>query len=65
MQPKAIGEVFGDWALADDLRTHEERVRTGADVDVIPEIGDAIRRRYDLNESDHEPAAPPAARRVA
>jgi hypothetical protein len=59
-----IGEVFGDRALADELRRHEARFRAGADVDVIPEIADAIRGRYDLSESE-DVLAMPTARRVA
>ena len=38
--------------------------RTGADADVIPEIADAIRGRYDLSESENVLAVP-TARRVA
>jgi hydroxymethylpyrimidine pyrophosphatase-like HAD family hydrolase len=59
-----IGEVFGDWALAEDLRKHEERFRTGIDIDAIPEVADAIRGRYDLSDWDDAPDAVPA-RRVA
>jgi hydroxymethylpyrimidine pyrophosphatase-like HAD family hydrolase len=44
-----IGEVFGDWALAEDLRRHEQRFRAGVDLDVVPEVADAVRGRYDLD----------------
>jgi hypothetical protein len=47
-----IGDVFGDNALADDLRAEEQRFRTGVDNDVVPEIIGAIRGRYDLTEED-------------
>ena len=45
-----IGDVFGDNALADDLRVEEQRFRTDVDTDVVPEIVGAIRGRYDLTE---------------
>jgi hypothetical protein len=60
-----IGEVFGDRALADDLRKHEERFRNGDDPDVIPEVADAVRGRYDLSDSDAAPDMAPAELRVA
>jgi hydroxymethylpyrimidine pyrophosphatase-like HAD family hydrolase len=43
-----IDEVFGDHPLAAELREHEAEFRTGRDADVIPEIVNAIRSRYDL-----------------
>jgi hydroxymethylpyrimidine pyrophosphatase-like HAD family hydrolase len=51
-----IADVFGDRALADDLRRHEERYRSGADPDVLPEIAASIRARYDLTEADDDTA---------
>jgi hypothetical protein len=47
-----IGDVFGDNALADDLRAEEQRFRTSVDKDVVPEIIGAIRGRYDLTQED-------------
>ena len=47
-----IADVFGDNALADDLRVEEQRFRASVDTDVVPEIVGAIRGRYDLTEQD-------------
>lgn len=47
-----MADVFGDNALAEDIRVHERRFREGRDVDVLPEIVGAIRARYDLMEDD-------------
>jgi hydroxymethylpyrimidine pyrophosphatase-like HAD family hydrolase len=47
-----ISDVFGDNALAEELRTEEKRFRTRADDDVLPEIVGAIRARYDLTEDE-------------
>jgi hypothetical protein len=47
-----IADVFGDRALADELRRQEQRFRTGSDPDVRPEIAGAIRARYDLMEDE-------------
>jgi hydroxymethylpyrimidine pyrophosphatase-like HAD family hydrolase len=47
-----IADVFGDNALADELRTEEQRFRTSVDNDVVPDIIGAIRGRYDLTEED-------------
>jgi hypothetical protein len=43
-----IGDVFGDWALADELRAQEERYRAGSHTETVREIVSAIRARYDL-----------------
>jgi hypothetical protein len=51
-----IGDVFGDHALAVDLRAQEERYTRGDDLDVVPELVAAIRGRYDLTEDEHESA---------
>jgi hypothetical protein len=58
-----IGEVFGDRALADDIRRHEERFRSGLDPDSVPEIAAAVRARYDLTDDEDvpSPVAPPEA----
>jgi hydroxymethylpyrimidine pyrophosphatase-like HAD family hydrolase len=45
-----IADVFGDQALADDLRTLEERHRVGSHADTLLEMVNAIRGRYDLAE---------------
>ena len=49
-----IGDVFGDHALAAELRLHEDRYRRGDDLDVAPEIAAAIRGRYDLTENGRD-----------
>jgi hypothetical protein len=46
-----IAEVFGDNALAEELRREERRYRVN-DGDVVPEIVGAIRARYDLTEEN-------------
>jgi hydroxymethylpyrimidine pyrophosphatase-like HAD family hydrolase len=47
-----IADVFGDHALAQELRKEEQRFKTSIDDDVLPEIVSAIRSRYDLIEDD-------------
>jgi hydroxymethylpyrimidine pyrophosphatase-like HAD family hydrolase len=47
-----IADVFGDNALAHELRKEEHRFRSHLDDDVLPEIVNAIRARYDLIEDD-------------
>ena len=49
-----IGDVFGDRALAADIRTPEQRYVSGADGDALPEIVSAIRGRYDLTTDEEE-----------
>ena len=48
------GRRVGDHALASDLRTHEERYRRGDDPEIVPEIVDAIRGRYDLTDDGND-----------
>jgi hypothetical protein len=55
-----IGEVFGDRALAAEIRDQERRYTGGADGDTIPEILNAIRGRYDLSSDDLGNAGPAA-----
>jgi len=43
-----IADVFGDFALADDLRRIEERYQSGWEFDVPGELINAIRSRYEL-----------------
>lgn len=45
-----IDDIFGDHALAAELRAEEQRFTEAADDDVVPEIVGAIRARYDLTE---------------
>ena len=51
-----IRGVFGDHALASELRAHEERYRRGDDLDIVPEVVAAIRSRYDLTEDGSDPS---------
>jgi hypothetical protein len=43
-----IGDVFGDHALAAELRTLEAAYRAVPKVETMPEIAELIRSRYDL-----------------
>jgi hypothetical protein len=52
-----ISDIFGDYALADDLRRIEERYRSGWDFDVAGEVVNAIRSRYDLAAGGDQSAA--------
>ena len=45
-----IRDVFGDRALAADLATQEERYRLELTLDVVPDIVNAVRSRYDLTD---------------
>ena len=47
-----VTDVFGDFALADDLRLIEERYQSGWHFDVVGELINTIRSRYDLSEDD-------------
>jgi hydroxymethylpyrimidine pyrophosphatase-like HAD family hydrolase len=47
-----IGDVFGDRALADDLRTLEQRYLTELREDTLPAMANAVRGRYDLAEDE-------------
>ena len=47
-----MADVFGDYALADELREQEERYQTGLDGDTLPEMASAVRARYDLTEDE-------------
>jgi hypothetical protein len=49
-----IGDVFGDHALADDLRTIEQRYRAGLRDEALPAMANAVRGRYDLAEDELE-----------
>ena len=43
-----IADVFGDRALADELRGLEQRYRAGSRDQTLPEMANAVRGRYDL-----------------
>jgi hypothetical protein len=45
-----IGDVFGDGALAAELKALEERYRSGPLEETLPEMASAVRGRYDLAE---------------
>ena len=60
-----IREVFGDHALASELRVHEDRYRHGDDLDIVPEMVAAIRSRYDLTEDDQSLTAAATSRPAA
>jgi hydroxymethylpyrimidine pyrophosphatase-like HAD family hydrolase len=49
-----IGDVFGDRALAAELRALEERYRSGSRGETLPEMAGAVRSRYDLAEDEVE-----------
>jgi hypothetical protein len=50
-----IADVFGDHALAAELKGLEERYRSGSRVETLPEMARAVRGRYDLAEDEVEP----------
>jgi hypothetical protein len=45
-----LRDVFGDPALAAELEKQEERYRMELDLDVVAEMGNAVRSRYDLTD---------------
>ena len=51
-----IEGVFGDHALAEELRRLEKQHRAGSRTETLPEIVSAIRARYDLTD-EREPVA--------
>ena len=53
-----MSDVFGDYALADDLHLIEERYRSGWAFDVAGELINSIGSRYDLTDDDEQ--IPPA-----
>jgi hydroxymethylpyrimidine pyrophosphatase-like HAD family hydrolase len=60
-----ISDVFGDRALAADIREQERRYIRGADGDTIPELVSAIRGRYDLTNEEEELRVEAAPERAA
>lgn len=59
-----IGEVFGDRALAAEIREQEQRFVNSVDGNTVPEIVSAIRGRYDLTD-DEEARVEAAGTRAA
>jgi hydroxymethylpyrimidine pyrophosphatase-like HAD family hydrolase len=53
-----IGDVFGDRALAAELRALEQRYRTGWREEAVAEMAGAVRGRYDLAEDELETPVP-------
>jgi len=53
-----IGDVFGDRALAAELRALEERYRSGSRKDTLMEMASAVRGRYDLAEDELQTVPP-------
>jgi hydroxymethylpyrimidine pyrophosphatase-like HAD family hydrolase len=51
-----IADVFGDRALADELRGLEDRHRKGARAETVAEMAGAVRGRYDLAEDELQAA---------
>jgi hydroxymethylpyrimidine pyrophosphatase-like HAD family hydrolase len=49
-----IANVFGDRALADELRTLEQRYRTGLRDEALLAMANAVRGRYDLADDELE-----------
>jgi hypothetical protein len=47
-----IADVFGDRALADDLRALEQKYRSGSREEIVSEVANAVRARYDLTPED-------------
>ncbi len=47
-----IGDVFGDHALAGELRALEEQGRAGSRAETVPEMASAVRGRYDLADDE-------------
>lgn len=45
-----VGDIFGDRALAEDLRTLETRYRSDEDGEAVAAIVNAVRSRYDLTD---------------
>ena len=43
-----IADVFGDRALADELRELEQKYRSGGRDEIVSELANAVRARYDL-----------------
>jgi predicted mannosyl-3-phosphoglycerate phosphatase (HAD superfamily) len=59
-----ISDVFGDRALAGELRAIEQNYRAGSQEEALPEMANAIRGRYDLVE-DEQTDETPGPRHIA
>lgn len=53
-----IGDVFGDRALAAELKALEEQYRSGSRTETLSEMASAVRGRYDLTENGLETVTP-------
>ena len=53
-----IADVFGDRALAGELRALEQRFRAGKRDEALPRMASAVRGRYDLAEDEPEMTVP-------
>ena len=53
-----IGDVFGDRALAAELKALEGRYRSGSREETLPEMVSAVRGQYDLAEDELEMTEP-------
>jgi hypothetical protein len=53
-----IGDVFGDHALAEELRAVEQKYRAESREDTVSELASAVRARYDLAEDELATEAP-------
>jgi hypothetical protein len=49
-----IADVFGDRALAGELRALEQRYRVRSREETVSDMANAVRGRYDLAEDEHE-----------
>jgi hypothetical protein len=50
-----IGDVFGDVALAGEIRTLEDQYRAGTRPEAVTDVVNAIRARYDLSDDAEMP----------
>jgi hypothetical protein len=53
-----LRDVFGDRALAAEMEKQEERYRLELDLEVVPEMVNSVRSRYDLTDDTADSAAP-------
>jgi hydroxymethylpyrimidine pyrophosphatase-like HAD family hydrolase len=58
-----IGDVFGDRALADELRGLEGQYRAGSRDETLADMANAVRGRYDLSDGDLDATATAAKSR--
>jgi hypothetical protein len=60
-----IGDVFGDRALADELRALEDQHRARPRAETIAEIIEAVRDRYDVVDESEPETGPETATSTA